>query len=79
MRTRLAGIVMLCTVVFFLVSVLVSVGVLWWTGDVARGTLIGVICGSAAALTFGAVSIAVGRSGERSSDENERSGGSQDR
>jgi len=38
-----------------------------------------VICGSAAAFTVGAVSIAVGRSGERSSDENERSGGSQDR
>ena len=65
MRTRLAGIVMLCTVVFFLVSVLVSVGVLWWTGDVARGTLIGVICGSAAAFTFGAVLTAMGRWGER--------------
>ena len=46
---------MLSTVVFFVVSVLVSVGVLWWSGDVARGILIGVICGSAAAFTFGAV------------------------
>ena len=41
---------MLSTVVFFVVSVLVSVGVLWWSGDVALGTLIGVICGSAAAF-----------------------------
>ena len=54
---------MLSTVVFFVVSVLVSVGVLWWSGDVARGILIGVICGSAAAFTFGAVLTAMGRSG----------------
>jgi hypothetical protein len=46
MRTRLAGTVLLSTVVFFVVSVLVSVGVLWWSGDVALGILIGVICGS---------------------------------
>ena len=63
MRTRLAGTVMLSTVVFFVVSVLVSVGVLWWSGDIARGTLIGVICGSVAALTFGAVLTAIGRRG----------------
>jgi hypothetical protein len=79
MRARLAGTVMLSTVVFFVVSVLVSVGVLWWTGDVARGILIGVICGSAAALTFGAVLTAMGRSGERSSDEHKRSPDGHDR
>ena len=79
MRTRLAGTVMLSTVVFFVVSVLVSVGVLWWSGDVARGTLIGVICGSAAALTLGAVLTAMGRSGERSGDEHERSRERRDR
>jgi len=73
MRARLAGTVMLSTVVFFVVSVLVSVGVLWWSGDIARGTLIGVICGTAAAFTFGAVVRAMGRSEERSSDEHERS------
>jgi hypothetical protein len=73
MRTRLAGTVMLSTVVFFVVSVLVSVGVLWWSGDIARGALIGVICGTAVALTFGAVLRAMGRSGERSSDEDRRS------
>jgi hypothetical protein len=73
MRTRLAGTVMLSTVAFFVVSVLVSVGVLWWSGDIARGALIGVICGTAVALTFGAVLRAMGRSGERSSDEDRRS------
>jgi hypothetical protein len=79
MRARLAGTVMLSTVVFFVVSVLVSVGVLWWTGDVARGTLIGVICGSAAAFTFGAVLTAMGRSGERSSNERKQSRDGHDR
>jgi hypothetical protein len=79
MRARLAGTVMLSTVVFFVVSVLVSVGVLWWSGDVALGTLIGVICGSAAAFTFGAVVRAMGRSGERSSDEDRPSRDGHDR
>jgi hypothetical protein len=60
---------MLSTVVFFVVSLLVSLGVLWWTGDVALGTLIGVICGSAAALAVGVVVTAMGRSGDRSSNE----------
>ena len=79
MRARLAGTVMLSTVVFFVVSVLVSVGVLWWSGDIARGALIGVICGTAAAFTFGAVIRAMGRSGERSSDEHKRSWDGDDR
>ena len=79
MRARLAGTVMLSTVVFFVVSVVVSVGVLWWSGEVALGTLIGVICGSGAAFTFGAVVRAMGRSGERSSDEERRSGDGDDR
>jgi hypothetical protein len=35
--------------------------------------VIGVICGTAAAITFGAVVRAMGRSGERSGDEHERS------
>ena len=29
---------MLSTVVFFVVAVLVSVGVLWWSGDVAEAS-----------------------------------------
>jgi protein-S-isoprenylcysteine O-methyltransferase Ste14 len=69
MRSRIAAIVMLSTVVFFVVSLLVSLGLWWWTGDVARGVVIGVICGAAAAITAGAVGRAMGRSGERSSDE----------
>ena len=72
MRARLAGTVMLSTVVFFVVAVLVSVGVLWWSGDGTRSVLIGVICGVVAVLTVRAVSW-YGRSGERSGDEHERS------
>ena len=64
MRTSLAGTVMLSAVVFFVVAVLVSVGVLWWSADVALGIAIGGICGAAAALTFGAVVRAMGRSGD---------------
>ena len=79
MRTRLAGTVMLSTVVFFVVAVLVSLGVLWWSGDIARGALIGVICGTAAAITVGAVITAMGRSGERSGDEHKRSPDGHDR
>jgi hypothetical protein len=51
----------------------VSVGVLWWSGDVALGIATGGICGTAAAFTFGAVVRAMGRSGERSGYEHERS------
>jgi hypothetical protein len=64
MRARLASTVMLSTVVFFVVAVLVSVGVLWWSGDVALGIVLGGICGTAAALTFGAVVRVMGRSGD---------------
>ena len=45
MRARLAGTVMLSIVVFIVVTLFVSVGVLWWSGDGTRGVLIGVICG----------------------------------
>ena len=79
MRTRLAGTVMLSTVAFFVVAVLVSLGVLWWSGDIARGALIGVIFGTAAAFMFGAVITATGRSGEHSSDEHKRSPDGHDR
>ena len=79
MRTRIAGTVMLSTVVFFVVAVLVSVGVLWWNGAVAVGIVIGMICGTVAAFTFGVVVRAMGRSGERSSDEHKRSRAGHDR
>jgi hypothetical protein len=79
MRSRFAAIVMLSTVVFFAVSLLVSLGLWWLTGDVARGVFIGVICGAAAAFAVGVVGTAIGRSGERSSDEHKRSRDGHDR
>jgi protein-S-isoprenylcysteine O-methyltransferase Ste14 len=75
----MAAIVMLSTVVFFVVSLVVSLGLWWWTGDVAQGVVIGVICGAAAAFTAGAVDRTIGRSGERSSDEHKRSRDGHDR
>jgi len=83
MIARTAGTVLLATIVFVVVSLLVSLGVLWWTGGLLSGAVIGVICGLAAAFTIGAVSSAAGRSGERrregSSDENEPFGDRPDR
>ena len=78
MRARLASTVMLSIVVFIVVTLFVSVGVLWWTGDGTRSVLIGVICGAVAVLTVRAVSW-YGRSGERSGDEHERSRDGHDR
>jgi Zn-dependent protease with chaperone function len=78
MHARLASTVMLSIVVFIVVTLFVSVGVLWWTGDGTRSVLIGVICGLVAVLTVRAVSW-YGRSGERSGDEHERSRDGHDR
>jgi uncharacterized membrane protein YadS len=72
MRSRLASTVMLSAVVFFVVAVLVSVGVMWWSADVALGIAIGGICGAAAAFAFGPVVGAMGRSGGRSGGERGR-------
>jgi hypothetical protein len=69
---------MLSIVVFIVVTLFVSVGVLWWTGDGTRSVLIGVICGVVAVLTVRAVSW-YGRSGERSSNEHKRSRSGHDR
>jgi Na+/proline symporter len=67
MRARLASTVMLSIVVFIVVTLFVSLGVLWWSGDGTRSVLIGVICGVVAVLTVRAVSW-YGRSGERTGD-----------
>jgi hypothetical protein len=75
MLARIAGTLLLSTIVFVVVTLLVSLGVLWATGGVARGVLIGVISGSAAAFTIGAVGTAVGRTEERFRDGTDRSGG----
>ena len=75
MLARIAGTLLLSTIAFVVVTMLVSLGVLWATGGVARGVLIGVISGTAAAFTIGAVGTAAGRSRERSKDDSDRSGG----
>ena len=78
MRSRLAATVLLSIVVFIVVTLFVSLGVLWWSGDATRGVRIAVICGAVAVFAVRAVSW-YGRSGERSGDEHERSREGQDR
>ena len=78
MRSRLAATVLLSIGVFIVVTLLVSLGVLWWSGDATRGVRIGAICGAVAVIAVIAMSW-YGRSGQRSGDEHERSGGSRDR
>jgi hypothetical protein len=63
MLARIAGTVLLSAIVFVVVTMLVSLGVLWATGGVARGVLLGLISGTAAAFTIGAVGTAVGDQG----------------
>ena len=61
MIARMAGTVLWAAIVFVVVSVLVSLGVLWWTGGLLSSVVIGMICGLAAAFTISAVSTMVGR------------------
>ena len=61
MIARMAGTVLWAAIVFVVVSVLVSLGVMWWTGRLLSGVVIGLICGLAAAFTIGAVSTMAGR------------------
>ncbi len=68
MLSKFAATVLLSVVVLIGVTLFVSLGVLWWTGDGTRSVLIGVVCGAVAVLTVRAVS-RYGRSGERSGDE----------
>jgi hypothetical protein len=78
MLSKFAATVLLSIIVFIVVSLFVSLVVLWWTGEGTRSVLIGVICGTVAVLTVRAVSW-YGRSGERSGDEHERSREGEDR
>ena len=78
MLSKFAATVLLSIVVFIVVTLFLSLGVLWWTGEGTRSVLIGVVCGTVAVLTVRAVSW-YGRSGERSGDEHERSREEQDR
>ena len=68
MLSKFAATVLLSIVVLIGVTLFVSLGVLWWTGDGTTSVLIGVICGVVAVLTVRAASW-YGRSGERSGDE----------
>jgi hypothetical protein len=68
MRSRLAATVLLSIGVFIVVTLFVSLGLLWWSGEGTRSVLMGVICGVVAVLTVRAVSW-YGRLGERPGDE----------
>lgn len=65
MIARITGAILLSLVVFVVVSLLVGLGVVWLTGGVLRGAVIGIICGLAAAFVISTVSTAVGRNEER--------------
>jgi hypothetical protein len=61
------------------VTLLVSLGVVWWTGGVFRGTVIGIVCGLVAAFVISTASTAVGQNGERPLRRSgDRSGGPED-
>ena len=78
MLSKLAATVLLSIVVLIVVTLFVSLGVLWWSGNATRGVLIGVICGAVAVIVVVVVS-RYGRSGERTGgDEHERSRGGHD-
>ena len=73
MVARIIGSMIVSVTILIVVSFLVSLGVLWWTGSAIIGTLIGTMCGLAAAFAVDALHTAVERAGERLSDENYRS------
>ena len=72
MHSRLAATVLATVLlsigVFIVVTLFVSLGVLWLSGDATRGVRIGVICGAVAVIAVRAASW-YGRSGGRSGDE----------
>jgi hypothetical protein len=73
MVARIAGSMIVSAAVLILVSFLVSLGVLRWTGSVLTSAMLGTICGLAAAFAVDALHTAVRRAGGRLSDENDRS------
>ena len=73
MVTRIAGSMIVSVTNLIVVSLLVSFGVLWWTGSVPISAAAGTMCGLVAAFAVNAVHAAVGRGGERVRDENDRS------
>jgi hypothetical protein len=77
MISKFAATVLLSIAVLIAVTLFVSLGMVWWTGEGTRSVLIGVICGAVAVLTVRAASW-YGRFGQRSGDEHERSRGGHD-
>ena len=73
MVTRIAGSMVVSVAVLIVVSLLVSFGVLWWTGSVLTSTAIGTMCGLVAAFAMDSLRTAVERAGELLSDEGDRS------
>ena len=73
MVARIAGSMAFSVAVLIVVSLLVSLGVLWWTGSVLTSAAIGTMCGLAAAFAVDSLHTAVERAGERLSDENDLS------
>jgi len=79
MIARITGTVLLSLLVFVEMSLLVSLGVVWLTGGVLKGAVIGIVCGLAAAFVISTVSPAVGRNeGRPRSRAGDRSGGVED-
>ena len=73
MVARIAGSMVVSVTVLIVVSLLVGFGVLRWTGSVITSTVLGTMCGLAAAFAVNSLHAAVGRGGERLSPDNFRS------
>jgi len=73
MLARIAGSMVVSVVVLIAVSLLASIGVLWWTGSIITSAAIGTMGGLAAAFAVDALRTAAERAGERLSDKNDRS------
>ena len=71
---RIAGSMAVSVAILVVVSLLVGFSVLRWTGSVVISSVIGTMCGLAAAFAVDALRTAAERAGEQLKDENERSG-----
>ena len=75
MVARIARSTAFSVAVLIVVSLLASLGVLWWTGSVLTSAATGTMCGLAAAFAVNSLHTAVERAGEWLSDEKDRSSG----
>jgi hypothetical protein len=75
MIARIARSTAFSVAVLIVVSLLASLGVLWWTGSVLTSAAIGTMCGLAAAFAVDSLHTAFERAGGWLSDENDRSSG----